>query len=173
MKIIEGMKELKLIQKKMDQNCAKITQYCTITSSEKPIFETEKAQQEEVDALIQANEDFVQQYLEIKGQIEVTNMKTKVPLGGKEYTISQLLTMKRTLSGPARKTYLCLNDNGLANRVVVQRNADTTAQTEITIKRFWDEKKKNEKVQALDDMVERIDPTLEVINATTDLLKVA
>lgn len=48
MKIIEALKNLKTIQKRMEKNCAEITLYCAYVNTETPAFETEDKQRAEV-----------------------------------------------------------------------------------------------------------------------------
>ena len=55
MTIIEGLKRLRLLDKRMAKNCEEIQKYSSLLSNEKPIFDSESNQREEVRKLIQAN----------------------------------------------------------------------------------------------------------------------
>ena len=78
MKIIEALKKLKVIEKRMEKNKSQITQYASMISTERPIFDTEEKQRKEVSSLIQANIDLMKEYLDLKGKIEKNNITVKV-----------------------------------------------------------------------------------------------
>jgi hypothetical protein len=69
--ITEGLKKLKLIEKRMQKNCAEIVKYSSLLSNEKPIFETEIKQRDEVNKLIQSNNDLEKEYCKIKSMIDI------------------------------------------------------------------------------------------------------
>jgi len=80
MKIIEALKELKLIIKKIEKNADNITQYSSLVSTERPVFGSETDQKNEVSSLIQANKDLMVRYIDLKIRIDRTNMETKVTM---------------------------------------------------------------------------------------------
>jgi len=169
MKIIEAMKGLKLIEKKIDANIEKIGQYSSTVSTERPAFGDEKAQEKEVASLVQANTDLVKEYLKTKRTIELTNLKVTADFGGQTYTLSDLLVLKRRLGDKLLATYNALNTKYADARVrVAQKEADGTPGKVL---RHYDEKKKNENLEWLLNMMSNIDARLEVINATTDVVE--
>ena len=165
MKLIEAMKELKLIQKRMSKNMRHITEYASSVDSEKLQFDNEKDQKKEVASLVQANENLLGTYLGLKSQIEFTNLSTKVDLEGFVYSISELLVLKRKMGTFVSQTFESLNDS--RGRNLKRAMGDSKVLT------FYDEKKKNEKVDKWEIFMSRIDARLEVVNATTELMKVS
>jgi len=169
MKIIEGLKKLKVIEKRMEKNRNQITQYASMVSIERPIFNTEENQRKEVASLIQANNDLLKEYLDLKGKIEKTNFTFKVEMGGVMYTISDLLVIKRKLAKVMMQTYEALNNSAGQSRI---RNVSIGAgERSPQVVLFYDEKAKLAGLDVWQDLYNNIDSRLEVINATTDLVE--
>lgn len=96
MMIIEGMKRLRVIKKRMASNIDSVNKYAAIISSERPMFGSEDEQKKEVKEIIQSNLDLLREYLKLKKRIERTNLQTVVEIGGVEYTISDLQFSKES-----------------------------------------------------------------------------
>lgn len=165
MKIVEAMKELKLIEKKMEKNADSIQKYSSQPSNERPYFSTEDAQRKEIKSLIQSNIDLLNNYLGLKKSIEKTNLETQVEFDGKKYTISELLVLKRRLAKMMIVSFDSMNDSN-ARQNMIRGTGDNT----IKIERFYDEREKNEGLRKWQDFYDNIDSRLEVVNATTDLI---
>jgi len=172
MMIIEGMKRLRVIKKRMASNIDSVNKYAAIISSERPMFGSEDEQKKEVKEIIQSNLDLLREYLKLKKRIERTNLQTVVEIGGVEYTISDLLILKRELVQLVVNTYDALNVNQAQMRLNSMRHHVPTGQQGETprINHMFDEKEKNEQLRKWQDLYDNIDSRLEVINATTTLL---
>lgn len=166
-KLIEAMKELRLIEKKMERNRGYIERYSSVLNTEKPYFGTEAEQRKEVKSYIQANSDLFKRYLELKRAIEITNLKTVIKVEGYEGSISEILVIKRKLAKLMEATFASLNDRR-AERMKAQTPMIDGAQPHIV--RLYDEKEKNENIRYWQDLYSAIDARLEVVNATTDLI---
>lgn len=166
MKLIEAMKRLRLIEKKMDGNCSDITRYSSIVSTERAYFDSETEQKREVIGLVQSNVDLMNEYLKLKRSIEYTNLTVTVSMGETKYTISDLLVLKRKLAKKMQETFASMNDSGAERRM---RNVSSTGDKPPQVIRLYDEKVRNEGLRAWSDLYYEIDSRLEVINATTDL----
>jgi hypothetical protein len=168
MKIIEALKKLKVIEKRMEKNRTQITQYASMVSIERPVFNTEENQKKEVASLIQSNNDLLKEYLELKGKVEKTNFTFKVEMGGIQYSISDLLIIKRKLAKVMMATYEALNNSAGQSRL---RNVSIGAgERSPQVVLFYDEKDKIAGLDRWQDLYNNIDSRLEVINATTDLV---
>ncbi|MEA3506247.1 MAG: hypothetical protein U9R36_01950, partial [Elusimicrobiota bacterium] len=95
MKLVEAMKKLRVIEKRMKGNNEEITRYSSMVSTERPLFESEAKQEQEVKNLVLANNDLMNEYLKIKKQIEKTNIVTEVYINDISYTLSDMLIIKR------------------------------------------------------------------------------
>ncbi len=168
MKIIEGMKELKLLRKKMNKNRELIQKYASQVSTEKTYFESKQAQTKEVKSLLQSNADMCATYMALKVKIEKTNLATEINFKNKTHTISELLMYKRVLGTEIIQTYKSLNsqagDHSLRSRFAGVSGKDAQ------IERFYSESEKNEQLEYWSDFIDSIDGRLEVVNATTDLI---
>lgn len=166
MKLIEAMKRLKVVEKRIACNAEDVQKYASILSNEKPAFDTEDAQKKEIKSLIQSSNDLVGEYLDLKKKIEKTNIGVEVEINGKKYTISDLLVIKRKLARLVLMNYEALNTNAAENKL---RHRMTDA--DIKPVQMYDEKFKNEKLREWQDLYDNIDSRLEVVNATTDLIE--
>lgn len=174
MKLIEGMKTLRVLEKRMATNSQRINQYASILSSERPLFSTEAQQRQEVKSLIQANEDLAKEYLELKKRVDLTNIKTQVQISKRSFSISDLLVIKRGIAKLMRQTYQALNDGQATTRLQATRGQFSGAQTGEKgprIERLYEEKDKIAGLQEWQDLEDEIETRLEVINATTDLVE--
>lgn len=170
MKLIEAMKELKLIHKKIQDNTKKITEYSSALSSEKPIFGTEEEQRKQVNSYIQSNMDLIKRYCDLKAAIDKTNLNTVVDYNGKEYSIHELIQLKRNLASSITSTYTALNTSEADQRRSRMSNATIDGKP-IESVRFYDEATKNTTIRSWQEFFSAIDSKLEIINATTDILE--
>jgi hypothetical protein len=169
MKVIEALKNLKTIQKRMEKNCQEITQYCAYVSTETPAFETEDKQRGEVQSRIQANLDLEEEYLRLKRAIEATNLAVKVTIGTRTFTITELISIKRVLGKFHTATYSALNPNAVMQRLneVFRKGIDGTNPAKVIV--LYKEEDKNRNLRDWEDFMSQIDGKLEVLNAETEL----
>lgn len=168
MKLIEAMKELKLVEKRMEKNIEQITQYSSGLSNEKEIFGSEQKQIDEVKSLLQANVDLFNRYLYLKRSIERTNLETKVEFSIGTYSISELLAIKRRLQHGVINTFKALNTQSAEARMRTIKIPDNV---EVKVVRYYREEEKNLLLKSWMEFFENIDGRLEVVNATTDLIE--
>lgn len=165
MKIIEGLKKLNLLDKKMKHNCNAIEKYASQVSSEKPIFESEKEQKNQVRQLIQANKDLFEEYLSLKDKIDKTNATVEITIGDETRTINQFLNIHRKMGKNLTDTFTSLNDNNGYSKLLKYKDEN------IHIIRHYDEKSKNNNLRYWQDLIGDISGKLEVVNATTDIIE--
>ena len=165
MKIVEGLKRLKYIEKKMKQNQKKITQYASLSSSQNPIFKTTQEQERQVMLLVEENKSLFEEYLDLKHRIDKTNNSVCVTIRNETRTINQFLTIHRNLGKLLVDTFHSLNDETACLKL---RN-DPEWSHHKTI-RCYDEITKNSMIEYWNDVIEEISGVLEVTNATTDII---
>lgn len=171
MKLIEALKRLRTIEKQIGKrNCEDITKYASMSSNEKPYFETADKQRAEVKAMVQSSMDLINEYMKLKRNIDYTNLITKITLQGKEYTLVDALIIKRKMYALALKVYQSLNDASGQQRLGTMRMASSEGKT-ITIERYYKEEDRNNGLKYWHSLLEEFDSKLEVINATTELLE--
>ena len=172
MALIEGMKKLKVLEKKIDQNTTRIQLYASAPSNEKPTFGDASAQTKEVEGLIQSNTDLVAEYLHLKRRVDMTNLTTSVSIGKRQYQLIDLLILRRGLAKHMMATFSALNTSYADQRLAqMGRNiALQPGEKAPSVLRFYDETKKFEQMQDWQNLQDEIEQRLEVINATTDLV---
>jgi len=169
MKIIEALKNLKTIQKRMEKNCQDISQYCAYVSTETPAFETEDKQREHVKSLVQANLDLEKEYLRLKKAIELTNLNVTVTIGTRTLTITELMSIRRVMEKFHKATYQALNANSALQRLnEIYRKGVDGANPARVIALFKEEDKVNS-LRDWEEFTSQIDGKLEVVNAETEL----
>jgi hypothetical protein len=174
MKLIEGMKKLKVLEKHIDRNTERIFMYSSAPSNEKPTFGDEKEQRAQVKGLIQSNKDLVDEYLHLKQRVDMTNLVTTVTIGKRTLKLIDLLILRRGLAKRMERTFgaLCTDyaDKRLAG---MQRNiSPQPGEKAPHAIRFYDENDKFEGLQDWQNLQDEIEQRLEVINATTELVTI-
>lgn len=163
LKLVEALKELKIIEKKIKKNNEYITEYCSNPKNMVPALGTENAQREKVKSLIQANMDLTKRYLRLKANIDYTNLNVKI---GK-YSLHELLDMKRKGTQFMITTYKSLNDSHARSLVPIHSMQDNKP-TEIV--HLYDKASRDEMLAKWLIFDEEMDGKIEVTNATTDLM---
>lgn len=176
MKIIEALKNLKTIQKRIEKNCQQINEYCAYVSTETPAFETAEKQEAQVQSLIQSNLDLELEYLRLKRAIDNTNLFTNAtivtPTRTYTYPISELITIRRTAGQFRTRTYQSLNSGRAISRLQTYFNqkGGVDPANPAKVVSLYKEEEKNAALLEWESLLSQIDATLEVVNATTDLI---
>lgn len=167
--ITEGLKKLRLLDKRMAKNCEEIEKYSSLLSNEKPIFDTEAKQREEVAKLIQSNTDLEREYCSIKSRVDYTNLVTYVQIDDENRTIHSWLIVLRKTGQRLIQTYRSLSTSE-ANRNQNRFRTDKDSLTPTVI-RLYDENDKRAGQRKWEDLTagKTIEGRLEVVNATTEL----
>lgn len=173
MKIIEALKELPLIQKKIDKKISEIQQYASAGSDheESLAFGSVKAQEKEVDSLLQSVNDLVNRQAEIRKNLAVTNASIRIEINGLTMSISEWIAYRETGIDNLLRANQALNTT--AGQKQLQQGANNDIEKGVRLVRFYDEKEKNDAHEALVELRSKIDSTLEVVNATNDLVEAA
>jgi len=166
MKIIEGLKELKIIEKRLASLGAQVTEYAAIPAYMKPAFKDESEQTKELKSMMQSGEDLVQRYLKLKRDIDYTNVMLTVEMGGKKYSLNTLLNIRRKGAHLAISLWKSLTEE----RAKTQ-SLKVASQASPGVVKFYNEQEKNERMGFWQDLYDNIESRLEVINATMDLIE--
>ncbi len=171
MKLIEALKNLKTIEKRIQKGCEQISEYFAYVSVETPHFETQEKQTEQVHSLIQGNLDLAKEYLKLKSAIEHTNLTTKVTIGHRTHTINELITLRRVSGKFTLMTYGAINPNGAKTRLqqFYNKSGGVNPIEPARIIVCYKEEDKNKHQQEWTDFLAQIDGKLEVVNAETEL----
>ena len=172
MKMIEALKEKKLNQKKVTGVTQDILKYASITSTEKPAFDSEKLQKDYVMSLVQSGLDLLTRRAKLKVIIDQTNINTKIRIPkGKitpehEISIAEALMFKINYK-EYQSIFNALNRTSADSKLrLIPVGADGNRPSSIQL---YDEEFKNNSLKDLQMKFDFIDSHLEMLNATTDV----
>lgn len=172
MKLIEALKRLPVIEKRIQKNLGLINDYCcAIDNGNMDLaFETPEKQQAEVISILQAVNDLVAEKASLRRRLAMTNAKTVVTIGGMEKTITEWIEYRERGMTNVLQAYLNLNTREAESKL---RNGNINIDPDKGFKtvRFYDEKQRNEMIERYENIRDNIDAQLEKVNATTDLIE--
>lgn len=170
MKLIQAMKQLKDLAIKAEDLRVKVNKFCADLTIETPTYPDQKRQ---VAEWIQSHGDILKEILRLRFLIQKTNIATPVTieLEGKQVTktIAEWIHRRRDLAKLEQGMWAQLTDRNLK-----EQNVQTTpggAVTEIRIRRYYDPQERDRKTEIYRAEPSVIDATLEVVNATTEMLE--
>ena len=170
MKIIEAMKQIKAQMEKLEDLRKKVAANCANLDFESPMYPYPEVQ---IQQWLQAHSDIVKEILALRLRLQKTNLNTMITieLGGKQVThcISEWIIRRRDLAKLEQAAWSMLTDRGLKEQKVI--TAPGSPVTEIKVKRHFDPVKRDEMQLVYMQEPSVIDRTLEVINATTELVE--
>lgn len=178
MKLIEGLKEIERLKKKLDDLRNKVGEHCAHSSLKQPEYGND--QQKMVDKWIQSYHDTVQRILDLRIAIAQTNLNTDVTieLGGKQVTksIAEWIHRRRELANLDANLYRTLNDKHVnvgkirtVNPSMGAMQTDDNDEVDVTSVRYYDPEVRDTKLELYDSEPSIIDGKLEIVNAVTDI----
>jgi hypothetical protein len=169
MKIIEGMKKIKDLQRKAEDLRGKIGAHSADLDFETPLYENQKLQ---VAEWLQAHSDIMKEILRLRIAIQKTNLLTDVTITicDKPVTksIAEWIHRRRDLAQSDYSAWAKLTDRGLKEGTITQ---STGQLKEVKIRRYYDPLARDQKLDEYRSEPHLIDATLEVVNAVTDLIE--
>jgi hypothetical protein len=169
MKLIEALKQVKEIQRKVTETTAKIAAHSADMDHETPTYPDQRAQ---VSAWIQSVSDLLKEILKLRIGIQKTNLATKVKikLGDNfvEKSIAEWIHRRKDLAGIEENARKALTDRSLKESFQI----DQTNGQKLTLKlrRYYDPREKDKNVELFRGEPSIIDATLETVNAVTDIV---
>jgi len=164
------MKKVKDLQRKADDLKEKVAKHCADLDCETPTYPD---QRREVSGWIQSVEDIYKEIEHLRVSIQKTNIETDVTieLGGKFVTkkIAQWIHRRRDLAKAQEGIWRALTDKGLKETSVVQLTPNSP-QSFVKKRLYFDPSERDKKIELYRSEPSIIDSTLEIINATTELI---
>lgn len=164
------MKMIKELQVKVQDLKGKVKQYCSDLDFETPVYQNQGIQIKE---WIQSHSDVLKEILKLRVAIQKTNISTIVPIemDGKkvEKTIAEWIHRRRDLATSELEAWSCLSDRGLKEGQVNPTTPGGTMMI-IKIRRYYDPLERDKKIEIYRSEPSIIDRTLEVVNATTEVI---
>lgn len=169
MKIIEAMKQVKMLDTKVGDLRSKIKDHAADYQHETPVYKNQEAQ---IVSWLQSCHDTVQEIERLRVAIQATNLATMVTieLGGKNVTksIAAWIHRRRDLAKIDATVESMLTDRGLKEGTL---QTSSGGQQEVKIRRYYDPATRDKLIEMYRNEPMIIDSTLEVINAITDLIE--
>lgn len=169
MKIIEGLKRIKDLQKKAEDLRKKIGTYCAHMDFETPTYAN---QGEQIKEWLQSHSDTVKEILRLRIAIQRTNLATEVTidLGEKlvKKTIAEWIHRRRDLASEEMNAWRSLSDRGLKEGAIKTSSGEIK---DVKVVRYYDAKQRDNKISLFDGEPSIIDSKLEIVNAVTDLIE--
>ncbi len=169
MKLIEGLKKIKTLQKKAEELVGLVRLHSAIASIE---TETYPNQTKQVSEWVQAHSDIIKEVLRLRTAIQRTNLATEVmvELDGKavKKSIAEWIHRRRDLAKLEFQMWNSLTDRNIKEGVGTGPAGD---KMEIRIRRFYDPVERDKKRDLYGNEPMEIDAKLEIANATTDLIE--
>ncbi len=172
MKIIEALKEVKRLEVKITDLTAKIRKYSADVDFEQPYYGTVETQKEMLASWLQSVHDTLKEATRLRLAIQETNLATvtQITLGGIPvlHSISEWIIRRRLYAEMELAPW-----NAMTMREVKEGKVKTSTGDQITVKAryYFDPIKRDKMVTMFKEEPGIIDSTLEVVNATTDLIE--
>lgn len=170
MKLIEALKLCKELTVKADDLRKKIAAHSAHLSIETPVYPDQKLQ---IRTWLQAHEGVTREIATLRFRIAKTNLATQVPITLGTTTISKSIVewviRRRELAKFDELAWAALTDRSLKEQMI--RPTPESPVTEVKIVRCYDPVERDTKIELYRSEPGVIDRTLEVVNATTDLLE--
>lgn len=176
MKIIEALKQTKILARKAEDLRTKIGAHCVDMDIEKPVYGgpdgSVELHRKQVDSWLQSHQDILREIEGLRLAVSRTNLLTivDIELQGKKVSkpITAWIARRKELAPLDMKAWQMLTDRNLKDQHFVETSG---AKREIRVRRYYDPATRDNKVAALRDEPSLIDAALEIVNATTDIIE--
>ncbi len=167
MKLIEGLKKIKDLQRKAEDIRTLIGTHSAYLSHETPKYADQRSK---VGKWLQVHSDLLKEILKLRIAIQRTNLLTgvEIELEGKTLTktIAEWIHRRRDLSQLEHTSWKMLTDRNLREGIMKQ---STGEERECKLVRCYEPRVRDEKLMQYSEEPSKIDAKLEVVNAVTDL----
>lgn len=171
MKIIEALKKIKDLQRKASDIKIKISQHCVDLDCDTPTYPDQRKQ---ISEWLQSYGDIVKEILHLRYSIQKTNVATLVTieLGNKQVTksITEWIYRRKDLAKMDEEVWGTLTDRGIRDEQKYQVS-DKSPALVVRKRLYFDPQERDTKRELYRSEPSKIDATLEIINATTELIE--
>jgi len=171
MKIIEAMKKIKDLQRKAEDIRDKIGKYCADLDCETAVYPDQRNQ---ISLWEQAHSDIIKEIGKLRFSIQKTNVLTlvRIELDGKfiEKSIAEWIHRRKDLASLEESAWSKLNDKGYKEASSYKVTPNSPDQI-VRRRLYFDPKERDNKIELYRSEPSKIDSTLEVINAITDIIE--
>lgn len=176
MKLIEAMKEVKHTLRQMEDLRKKIATYCADLDCMQPTYGSAAEQQKKISEWLQSHHDLALKLTELKKKIQTTNLATtitfKIGENSVVRSIAEWVIRRREIIDLETLAYSSLTDRNLAERGL-RTLGSVEEQKKIQnarVRFYFDASNRDTQIDLLKEEKESIDKTLEIANATTEVI---
>ena len=174
MKIIEALKKNKDLMRKLEDIRKKLSTYCADMSVETPTYDTPEKQREQMDSWLKSHHDILKEIEKNRLAIQRTNLATMVKIQivddlFVEKSIAAWIHRRKDLANLDFKAWTSLTCKNLRQQAFKPDPNKETIEV-ATVRKYYDQKEKDKKVEEYTSEPSRINAALEIVNATTDLI---
>lgn len=156
MKILDGLKKIKLLQKKVDKNVQRIADNCCSFEGEDPVHD--------IRVMIQSHSDLVLEINDIRAKIQRTNSSTKIDEDKyKNHTIASLITYRQVVLPQKIEILKSLSK-------ARKENEGRYDQQKRKVVLHYNPKNRDLSIDEYEDDLTEIDSILDKYNMATDLI---
>jgi hypothetical protein len=168
MLIIEGLKDIKAVLRKMEDLRNKIQKYCADLDIQSLAYPDQKKQ---ISEWLQAHHDLALKMTELKASIQATNLATQITIkvGENDVTrsIAEWVIRRREIIDLEVQAWSRLSERGLQDNQIRTQAGDTQV---VKVRRYYDSAERDKQMEILTQEKTNIDKALEIANATTKLV---
>ena len=164
MKIIEALKKIKHLDRKIDKTTTRITAWASYLEDKTATEEENKPQYDAQDiaGMIQQISDWVREKAKLRHRLHKTNLQTTAEFNGKAHTIDELLGLKEMIIPQQIKTLQLLR----------RKEKPTYGDTKhLRAVLQYDPKKRDEIIEKLEHGLEELDALLDHITIEVDIVE--
>lgn len=162
LKRVRGGRKPGTLIRRIQTATEEIQKYSAKPSNEKSVFGDEAKQRAEVAQRQQAIKDLVLQALKTHAALDLKNLTTPIKTSMGEFTIADLIRLKRTYLPLWRGAYDAC-DTGMRHGKIEVRGL-TAGSNPVTVEPMFDEQERNEMLQQLRAFDAEIDELLDAVN---------
>jgi len=165
MRIIEGLKAIKHLDRKIEKNLKRISEWCSYevdeSNPESPLYNAE-----DIVRMKQQIMDWSIEKAKLRHLLHKTNIKTIVEFDGKSYNIDQLLLLS-TMVIPTRLNML----KQLTRRSISRKSIYTGDDKKIKVIMQYDPKEREKDIDALDNLSVKVSALLDSLTLNTEMVE--
>jgi len=155
MTIIQALKKIKHLDRKIGKNMDRITRWCSYVSDEEPMYNAD-----DIRKLLQATKDLTFEKNALRHALHKTNILEGVEYNGKMLSIDELIIMA-TLTIPAE-----IDTLKLLRRKEKQYHHDK----DVKVVLQYDTHERDKRIDHLENLMDELNVLLDNINITTEII---
>ena len=171
MKIIEAMRNIKVLNAKAGDLVNKIRDNSADHDNAEPKYGSVEAQKAKIEEWLQSHKDTIREIERLRLGIQRTNLLTECSINiGTTFvskTIAGFIHRRRDLAAQEAQAVKNLNDTLQPGAV---QDPETKQVTPVNVRRYYDLDKKDNRLSELNAEPHLIDAALEIANATTEVI---